>query len=655
MASVTSLDADMRKLRLSRYTPQAAAEARAWIETSLGTALPAGDLLEALRDGTVLCQLANKATAGERGAIKWKRSAMPFIQMENISHFLTACERAPLSLPAHDRFLTVDLYEGKDAAQVLQCLGAFSRQANRINPRDFPTTIGPKKAGGAGAPAGAARALSPSLTGTSTGSASSQPSAPVSSWSKKSDEGATAPAWNIHQYGYMGGASQGNQGITFGGRRQITTPAPSVPSLAEKERIRREKEADAARKQQEEQERQARAAADRAREEEQARHEEERRWEAETERQREEERQRLERQKQEWEAQEKQWKDEEEARKREEAAAQSSTNGTTSGILRGQTLAEYHKEQAALSRDRNAEPTESPEQKRVRELEKQLEEARERERQYQAEREERLRQESGEKPRPSTAQAETSRPQSEASWAGDEREFLRQQWQSSRETTPAKPAPLATTRPLPSKPEQTPSLPARPLPEPAPAVVEPAAPSPALPSRTLPPQKPPVTAFNRSPFSRPLPTPAKSDGAFVPAARPANRTDQFLAANAAPTEQAPRISASQEAGDTSLEQSRDRDARLASQQKTKAGGWAGKSLLEREMERERERQREWEANQQAIKDAPRDTSQGTGQGQTWDVNQYGYMGGDNMNRGSGVGSGINFGGRRPIIGPRPKP
>ena len=70
------------------------------------------------------------------------------------------------------------------------------------------------------------------------------------------------------------------------------------------------------------------------------------------------------------------------------------------------------------------------------------------------------------------------------------------------------------------------------------------------------------------------------------------------------------------------------------------------------MERERERQREWEANQADIKDKPRDASQGTGEGQTWDVNQYGYVGGDGMNRGSSAGSGINFGGRRQVLGPR---
>ena len=48
MASVSSLDQDMRKLRLGRYTPQAANEARTWIEETLGDRLPPGDLLEAL-------------------------------------------------------------------------------------------------------------------------------------------------------------------------------------------------------------------------------------------------------------------------------------------------------------------------------------------------------------------------------------------------------------------------------------------------------------------------------------------------------------------------------------------------------------------------------------------------------------------------------
>ncbi|KAH0035108.1 hypothetical protein KCU72_g10655, partial [Aureobasidium melanogenum] len=106
---------------------------------------------------------------------------------------------------------------------------------------------------------------------------------------------------------------------------------------------------------------------------------------------------------------------------------------------------------------------------------------------------------------------------------------------------------------------------------------------------------------------------------------------------------------------STYEEQSDRDRRIASQQKTKAGGWASKSLLEREMERERERQREWEANQQATKEVAKDLSQGSGAGQSWDIHQYGYMGGDSQNRGSSSGSGIGFGGRRQIIGPRPPP
>lgn len=46
----------MKKLRLGRYTPQAANEARSWIEDVLGERLPPGDLLDALKDGTVLCK-----------------------------------------------------------------------------------------------------------------------------------------------------------------------------------------------------------------------------------------------------------------------------------------------------------------------------------------------------------------------------------------------------------------------------------------------------------------------------------------------------------------------------------------------------------------------------------------------------------------------
>lgn len=161
---------------------------------------------------------------------------MPFVQMENISHFLRACKSPPLNLQAHDIFQTVDLYENKDPAQVLTCIGAFSRKANAIEPSKFLTAIGPRSKAGPmspastggydsgatsyGRPRGASNTsatssvasaampgaggrnspsrLSNSTYGTNNADTKSS-SGGVSSWSRKTDEGATIPAWNIHQ------------------------------------------------------------------------------------------------------------------------------------------------------------------------------------------------------------------------------------------------------------------------------------------------------------------------------------------------------------------------------------------------------------------------------------------------------------------------
>ncbi|KAI9709244.1 MAG: hypothetical protein M1820_003364 [Bogoriella megaspora] len=656
MASVSSLDQDMKKLRLGRYTPQAANEVRAWIESSLGEQTAPGDLLEVLKDGVILCKLANLAVPNP--GIKFKKSAMPFMQMENISHFLRACEVPPLGLPSHDRFLTVDLYEAKDPAQVLQCLSAFSRAANRINPSYFPTTIGgkssgtisPNKTGPANGAYGANdfrssrgqsatsptsstfnpgnrdRTLSPALTGGSNSSKTTDggtksPTGPISSWSKREHENATTPAWNIHQYGYMGGASQGNQGIAFGARRQITSAGPHVPSLAEKERKRKEKEAEEERLRVLAEEAERKRQIEREAEEEQARIEEERRWEEETRRKREEEKRRVDQQKRQWEEQERRWKEDEEQRQREESAALEEVEkesqrkrATSDARLRGQFLSQYQKEQPS-------QPENSIESDRVRELERQLAEAKERERQYQLERDERLRQD---QERPAARARSRSRPRaksrsrsrgpppkppraetpegSDNSWAGDEREYLRQQWKDQQRTP--RPLPDPQTAAIP------PSLPSRPLPEPT--------------------SQPAATPTSTRPLPNPTPSPPKQATATSPPSATAaarspfntNRTrSPFARPNSASTPPSSRPA-------------------------------PGPSLLEREKELERQRQREWEDAQKETASKPRDAKEGVGEGQSWDVNQYGWTGGDSQNR---VGAGIGFGGRRQILGPRPRP
>jgi len=605
---------------------------------------------------------------------------MPFVQMENISLFLEACKKPPFGLQSHDVFLTVDLYESKDPAQVLQCLGAFSRAAHRIQPSIFPAPIGGKSRGavmspqntGTGQVGGGSfgnnrgRGISnasnsssaynssgrppSSLTPTRTGESNSGRWSPtkntttspgVSSWSKKSDEGATSPAWNISQYGYMGGASQGNLGVSFGGRRQITSAGPHVPNMFEKEKKRKEKEAEDERLRLEAEEEQRIQREEMEAEEERARLEEEQRWADEARKLREREKQKAEEERRKWEEEERRWKLDEERRQREEQEAESRlqyerrrARGNSDARLRGQFLSQYQAENG-VKRDH----TGNQESSRVKELERELEQARERERQYERERQakprsksrhtiedhdlsERMKEGSKARARSRSRPRIPERKSSDEQWRKDERDYLRQQHSShqSYEHAHGSDGPSKSPRPLPE-----PTVPIR------------------------------VKTNHTGPSTRPLPDPATY---LQPAAPNSNRTDKFLSSNPAPQKPQPKTTYSNEIGgfDSSAERDAEDRRRLASQTKTKASGWASKSLLEREMENERQRQQEWEESQKEIKTkVPTGTGVdgvGGGIGGKWDVNQWtGYTGGDGQNKGSqGIGSG-----RRQIVGPRPPP
>lgn len=603
-----------------------------------------------------IVRLVNLASGGP--AVRYKHSSMPFVQMENISHFLRACQSPPLDLQPHDLFQTVDLYEAKDPAQVLQCIGAFSRRAHAVKPTIFPGAIGVKskgvvspqntggntgvgvnysRASGSSAVgnngsatstrvivgvAGPARTPEPSTSKPVNGALSASPTAGVSSWSKRTDEAATTPAWNIHQYGYMGGASQGNQGISFGGRRQITSPAPKVPSLAEKERVRREADAKAERLQVLADEEERKLQVHRETEEERERVDEEERWAQQT---------RLQEDQYEAHADEKRKREEEEnmwtkkeasrlprareagissasidedAETRAEKAREQKRAGRDAP-LRGQFLSQYQAEQRKLPPtpgSQDSPPT--AERRRIQELERELERARQIEKAkqlesttnydgaqyglsndgYQSRSGSELekpppsfhhepQQRSGSKPRPLPRVPPNSHQNSDEPGHATERDYLRHEWAAHQTAqanpdfkSPLPPLPSKTSRPLPTPQSSTPSLPARPLPVP----------------QSSPPRAIPSIPTNPS------------------------------------------------------------------------------SLLAREMERDRLRQQEWEQAQEATQLAaankdhrPKDGEGGAagvdpGDG-AWDVNQYGYLGGDNQNRG---GPGLGIGARRQIIGPR---
>jgi hypothetical protein len=318
--------------------------------------------------------------------------------------------------------------------------------------------------------------------------------------------------------------------------------------------------------------------------------------------------------------------------------------------LKGQFLSQYQVEQARKPQSGGGEDIgQMQERERIRELERELEKARERERQYQLEREQRMRTDiaserrameehdfvvrqkaEDQKSRPNSRnraiESSHHRKDSEDSWQGDEREYLRREWGKHQSE------PLATLSHHPRDQNQTQDA-APPLDRPLPDTI---------PVR--------VKTNNTGPSSRPLPDPAS----YI---SPSNRTDRFLAANPPPPHERPKTHFPSELGfDSAAERHAEDSRREASTAKTKAGGWASKSLLEREMERERQRQQEWEESQRATQEAAqRGIGKGTkegqvGEGGAWDVNQYGWTGGDSQNRG-----GVAFGGRRQIIGPRPPP
>jgi hypothetical protein len=437
-----------------------------------------------------------------------------------------------------------------------------------------------------------------------------------------------------HRYGYMGGASQGNQGIAFGSRRQITSNSPVVPSRADKEKKRKEQEAEdaRARHEAEEAEREARRA-----EEERERIAEEARWAEETRKQREHERQLAEAEKRRWLEDEEKWKADEAKREAEMRVTNDrKPQRTGSDALQGQYLSQYRFEQSKS-------PSKPKELTRVQELELELEKARLREQEYEKERQSRLQERKSqehiaianhdlsvrskeEKTRSrsrsrnrSTERSHSSHHREGEEWRAAERDYLRQNWSQHHDEQP-----FSTSSS--SSPKQSTS---RPLPEPA-------------------------TRSNQPPASlRPL-----SDPVEYAAAASTNRTDQYLSRNPAPAASIPTTHFPSEIGgfDSSAEQHAETQRREASQAKTKAGKWAASSLLEREMERERLRQQEWELSQRSTQDAAdkgvgRGLKEATvGEGGSWDVNQYGFAGGDSQNRG-----GVAFGARRQIIGPRPPP
>lgn len=198
---VTTLDEDLKLLRDSKFSKESIEEIKNWIFNVVLKVKeqPSSEssLLDLLKDGTILCQLANTLKSeddpNETNFIKWKHSNLPFVQMEQISQFLSFARG--YGVPEDELFQTIDLYESKDPSAVYQTLKSLSRYANKKHPNRF-SVLGPQLS---------EKRVSPPIK-------------------RKPDHlrgNNNIIGWSTYEYGYMGGASQGSEHIVFGQRRNI--------------------------------------------------------------------------------------------------------------------------------------------------------------------------------------------------------------------------------------------------------------------------------------------------------------------------------------------------------------------------------------------------------------------------------------------------
>lgn len=107
--------------------------AKEWIETVTGTPFPpSGDLWEATKNGVLLCKLVNTIRAG--AVAKVNKPGAPFKEMENLSHFISACKS--LGVRESDTFRPPDLYEKRVSypKAIINCIHALSKVSKKAKP-----------------------------------------------------------------------------------------------------------------------------------------------------------------------------------------------------------------------------------------------------------------------------------------------------------------------------------------------------------------------------------------------------------------------------------------------------------------------------------------------------------------------------------------
>jgi len=106
----------------SKIDPERESEAMEFLQQTMGTTY-SDSFYETLKTGIVLCEFLNKLQPGL--VKKINKRTMPFMCMENIENYITATQT--LGIPHEYSFMTVDLYDEKNLAQVALSIIAVKR------------------------------------------------------------------------------------------------------------------------------------------------------------------------------------------------------------------------------------------------------------------------------------------------------------------------------------------------------------------------------------------------------------------------------------------------------------------------------------------------------------------------------------------------
>lgn len=112
-----------------------------WISAVLGEKLPPGAYEDVLKDGVVLCKLANKLVPGS--VKKIQERGTNFQLMENVQRFQAAIKK--YGVPEEEIFQTADLFERRNIPQVTLCLYSLGRITQK-HPEYNGPILGPKMA-----------------------------------------------------------------------------------------------------------------------------------------------------------------------------------------------------------------------------------------------------------------------------------------------------------------------------------------------------------------------------------------------------------------------------------------------------------------------------------------------------------------------------